>query len=230
MLSPNDKGNIAEAEIVTAATRLGIGVLRPTAEHGRYDLAFEVGDRLVRIQCKWARLEGEVVIVNLAGYRYTARGQVRSKYAEHEIDAVVAYCDALDRCYLLPVEMVAGRTALQLRLAPPKNMQRACLNWAADYELPGAIAQLGERLRGMQEVAGSSPASSTDSTGTVLGANEFRERFGWYLERASAGETFQVNRFGKPYARLSPPHDQLDLAEPTAAADVVSINRAKEPA
>jgi hypothetical protein len=30
---------------------------------------------------------------------------------------------------------------------------------AADYRL-GAIAQLGERLHGMQEVAGSSPASS----------------------------------------------------------------------
>ena len=89
VLSPNDKGNIAEAKIAAAATRLGIGVLRPTAEHGRYDLAFEVGDRLVRIQCKWARREGAVIIVNLAGYRYTARGQVRSKYAQHEIDAVV---------------------------------------------------------------------------------------------------------------------------------------------
>jgi hypothetical protein len=31
---------------------------------------------------------------------------------------------------------------------------------AADHAL-GAIAQLGERLHGMQEVAGSSPASST---------------------------------------------------------------------
>ncbi len=32
---------------------------------------------------------------------------------------------------------------------------------ASDYELPGAIAQLGERLAGSQKVAGSSPASST---------------------------------------------------------------------
>ncbi len=40
------------------------------------------------------------------------------------------------------------------------------MNMADDYDLAkmvrdlGAIAQLGERLHGMQEVAGSSPASS----------------------------------------------------------------------
>jgi hypothetical protein len=35
--------------------------------------------------------------------------------------------------------------------------------WAALYDVlaPGAIAQLGERLHGMQEVVGSSPTSST---------------------------------------------------------------------
>jgi len=33
------------------------------------------------------------------------------------------------------------------------------------------------------------------------------------MERASAGETFVISRFGAPFARLSPPHDQLDLAE-----------------
>jgi antitoxin (DNA-binding transcriptional repressor) of toxin-antitoxin stability system len=32
---------------------------------------------------------------------------------------------------------------------------------------------------------------------------------GWYMERAAAGETFLITRRGKPYARLSPPHEQL---------------------
>jgi PD-(D/E)XK endonuclease len=54
MLSTNRKGAIAEAEIAAAAVRLGIPVLRPIQEHGRYDLAFEVGDRILRVQCKWA--------------------------------------------------------------------------------------------------------------------------------------------------------------------------------
>jgi prevent-host-death family protein len=47
-----------------------------------------------------------------------------------------------------------------------------------------------------------------------VGAHEFRERFGWYMERAAAGETFLITRRGKPYARLTPPHEQLDLPAP----------------
>ena len=38
-LTSNEKGNIAEAAIALAATKLGIEVLKPVAEHGRYDLA-----------------------------------------------------------------------------------------------------------------------------------------------------------------------------------------------
>jgi prevent-host-death family protein len=217
---PNHKGNLAETAITAAAVKLGIQVLRPMVEHGRYDLAFDLGDRLLRVQCKWAPRRGNVVAVNLAGFRYSSEGRVRSFYSESEIDAVAAYCEELDRCYLLPIELVAERRAVSLRLEPPKNGQRAALNWAADYELHGAIAQLGERLRGTQEVAGSSPASST-AAATTVGAHEYRNHFGWYMERAAAGESFLITRRGKPYARLSPPQEPLTAtAEPKAKAAV----------
>jgi prevent-host-death family protein len=42
-------------------------------------------------------------------------------------------------------------------------------------------------------------------------ANEFRRRFGWYMERSAAGEEFLVTRRGKPYVRLLPARDQLAL-------------------
>jgi hypothetical protein len=150
---PNQKGNVAEAAIAAAAVKLGIEVLRPQFEHGRYDLVFEIGSRFLRVQCKWARLErgGSVVYVQLAGSRHTPTGYVRTTYSADEIDAVAVYCEELDQCYMLPIDLVAGRNALHLRLTPPRNGQRAALNWAADYRL-GAIAQLGERLTGSQEV------------------------------------------------------------------------------
>jgi hypothetical protein len=44
----NHKGNVAEAEIAAAGVNLGIPVLRPVAEHGRYDLAFELGNKPTR--------------------------------------------------------------------------------------------------------------------------------------------------------------------------------------
>jgi hypothetical protein len=47
VLTSNDKGNIAEAAIALEAIKLGIEVLRPVAEHGRYDLAFDLGNQIL---------------------------------------------------------------------------------------------------------------------------------------------------------------------------------------
>jgi prevent-host-death family protein len=223
MLTPNDKGNIAEAAIALEAIKLGIDVLKPVAEHGRYDLAFDLGDRILRVQCKWARLEGAVICINLAGYRLTSSGSVSSTYSADEIDAVAAYCEALDRVYLLPASDVAGRSAFHLRTAPTKNAQRAAINWAGNYSL-GAIAQLGERLRGTQEVAGSSPASSTPPFDgeVVVGAHQFRNQFGYWMERAAAGDEILITRRGRRYARLGPPDPQLATTDIAPAPEPIA--------
>jgi hypothetical protein len=92
--------------------------------------------------------------------RYTPRGYVHTTYSSDEIDAIAAYCPELNKCYFLPASMVSGQTALYMRLAPARNGQTEGVKWAAEYEL-GAIAQLGERVTGSHEAAGSSPASST---------------------------------------------------------------------
>ena len=215
MLSTNQKGGIAETAITAAATKLDIPVLRPVVEHGRYDLAFEIGDRILRVQCKWGALsdDGAIIKVNLTSNWCTPTGYERRYYTADEIDLVAVYCSALDRCYLLPIALVAGRRGIQLRVTPPKNGQRACLNLAVDFEFPGAIAQLGERLRGTQEAAGSSPASSTSLPKTLdVGAHEFRNHFGYYLERAAAGDEVRVSRRGRPYVRLVPEAPRLEVA------------------
>ena len=112
------------------------------------------------------------------------------------------------------------------------NGQRASINWAGDYLLPGAIAQLGERLTGSQEVGGSNPPGSTQPRPvgmSLVRANEFRRRFGWFMERSAAGEEFLVTRRGKPYVRLLPARDQLAPA-PAPATAPRSRQRAISPA
>lgn len=220
----NQKGNIAEAMITAKAVQLGVCVLRPQTEHERYDLAFDVAGAIYRVQCKWARLQGAVVQIGLASYRWTPRGSVRSTYSVDEIDFVAAYCEALDTCYLMPADGIAGRRAIQLRLTPPRNGQRAGLNLASGFELPGAVAQLGERLRGTQEAVGSSPISSTPSAKPVesVGAHEFRNRFGWYMERAAAGEHVHVSRHGRPFVRLLPAQESRPPAQPERMASTGS--------
>ena len=94
VLTTNQKGGIAETKIAAAATELGISVLRPIVEHGRYDLAFEIGERILRVQCKWGALdsEGAVIKAFLRTSSLTPSGYVRSSYAPDEIDLVAVYC------------------------------------------------------------------------------------------------------------------------------------------
>ena len=167
MLTTDQKGSVAETAITFAAIKLGIGVYKPVVEGGRYDLIFEVAAQLFRVQCKWAPLQRETLVVRCYSTRRARAGLVRRKYTANEVDLIVAYSPELDRCYAVPSVRFAGHNELRLRVEPSRNNQRLGINWADDFVfealhwLPqGAIAQLGERVHGMHEVAGSSPAGS----------------------------------------------------------------------
>jgi hypothetical protein len=166
-LTTNQKGALAETKITAAAMELGIDVYRPAADGGRCDLIFDLAGSLVRVQCKWALRRGAVVAVACYSARRTRHGLVRRFYRPSEIDAYAAYCAELERCYFLWMREFAGRSQIQLRLAPPNNNQRAKINWASDYEFAatlsnasGAVAQLGERRAGSAKATGSSPVGS----------------------------------------------------------------------
>ncbi len=207
----NHKGNVAELKILAAAADLGLEVSKPLTEHCRYDLVFDVAGHLLRVQCKWARKVGGVVSVNLSGCSYNSRGEEKRRtYSRNEIDAVAAYCGELGTCYLVPIDMAAERRALHLRLSPARNGQTVAINWAADYELQGAVDQLVDRLRGTQKAVGSSPSSSTSLDQLEVGSEELRKRLGPFMHRAAVGETFHVTRRGKPFCRLTPPESLLE--------------------
>jgi PD-(D/E)XK endonuclease len=168
-LTTDQKGAIAETAIVHAAVKLGVGVAKPVVDE-RYDLIFDLGERLWRVQCKWARRYGGIVVVRCYSARRGPDGLLRRRYTAREIDAYAAYCPDLETCYFLPFELFADRTQLHLRIAPARNNQFSGIHFAEKFEFGarlsalGAIAQLGERRRGTPKVAGSSPAGSTSET------------------------------------------------------------------
>jgi hypothetical protein len=99
--------------------------------------------------------------------RRTAEGFQRRTYSAEEIDAIAAYCLEIDRCFLIPIEQVANRPSIALRIEPCLNNQRQGINWADDFDFAaklrrhqGAVAQLGERRDGIAEARGSSPLGS----------------------------------------------------------------------
>ena len=210
-LSRNAKGAVAEIAIELAAARLGIGAYRPTSGHSRSDLILEIGIKVWRTQVKWGQLDSAngVIHVRVGGNYLTPAGYVRSTYSEDEIDLLAVYCADLDRCFLLPASMIAGMQTIQLRLTPPRNNQRACINLADEFAFEGAVAQLGERAAGSRKVRGSSPLSSTVSSSLepavmTVGSNPFRDRLGYWMDVVASGQEVIVTRRGRPRLRLTP--------------------------
>ena len=133
VMTTDQKGAIAEAAIALAAMKLGVDVYRPLGEGGRCDLILDAGLRLLRVQCKWAALADEVLIVRCYTFRRTRTGWKKTTYSVDEVDVIGAYCMELDRCFLIPIECVHQAHD------PAQNR--------ADSEQPTPAHQLGGRLR-----------------------------------------------------------------------------------
>jgi PD-(D/E)XK endonuclease len=141
VLTTNQVGAIAEAEIVSAALKLGIGVFSAVHDE-RYDLIFDLHPRLLRVQCKTAIVNGDVVVIRCYSTRRSAEGLVKRVYTRAEIDAIAAYCREIDRVFLVSVNRIDGRSHIQLRLRPPRNNQTIGVNWADDFDFAATLGRL----------------------------------------------------------------------------------------
>ena len=141
-LTTDQKGAIAESAVVHAATRLGVGVYKPVSDGERCDLIFDVGPRLLRVQCKWARLTGGAVVVRCYSCRRAAFKMVVRPYTADEVDAIAAFCPDNDRCFLLPPDLFNGRRAVYLRTLPSRNNQRLGINWAEEFDFDARLTAL----------------------------------------------------------------------------------------
>ncbi len=142
MLTTDQKGAAAELAIAHVAGELGVGVFKPLTDGERYDLIFDLHPRLLRVQCKWAALAGDVLIVRCRRCRRTRDGLLQRQYTSEEIDAIAAYSGELRRCFFFPFDSLEGRSTLQLRVAPSRNNQRFGINWADDFDLVARLTAL----------------------------------------------------------------------------------------
>ena len=142
----------------------GIGVLKPLAEHGRYDLIFDVGSQLLRIQCKWGSMIGEARVgpgphglprVTRRGAMFSARTRRRDRCAWRLLRRSRRDLPRTDRTgRRSEAAVISGSVRPETASVPDYIL-------AADHRLSGAVAQLGERRSGTPKATGSSPVSST---------------------------------------------------------------------
>jgi hypothetical protein len=137
MLNTKQKGNLTELQCITSFYELGYSISIPYGENNRYDFIADVNGRLLKIQCKTARLIDDnnssgAIQFNTISTRVNSQGNIRYKYDKEQIDYFATYWEG--KCYLVPVEE-CGMSCKKIRFVPPKNGQVKGITFAEDYEL-----------------------------------------------------------------------------------------------
>lgn len=104
-MNTQTKGDWAELRVASAIRRLGYTVLVPFTESEQYDLGFDTGDRFVKAQVKYAKLQDNgTVKVSCLGTNSSKTGNNRTFYTEDDIDGIAAFCGDMERCFWIPFD------------------------------------------------------------------------------------------------------------------------------
>jgi hypothetical protein len=119
------RGDIAEQAAILHALKRGWGVLRPIGDRLSYDLVFDVGSNLVRIQVKSAWLDepsGNHVVDNRRT-KTNRRRMIRKNYATSDFNFALAYIDMLDLFYVFPIDVFVSYGS-EIHLVEAEKRQR----------------------------------------------------------------------------------------------------------
>jgi PD-(D/E)XK endonuclease len=136
-LNRKGKGDLAELRVAADLRARGYKVAFPYGEDWDYDLILCREDgSLERVQVKYARSDGRVILVRARSHSLT-NGKVRAtkRYTAAMIDWLAAWEPSLDRCFYVPAaDLGPGMSTLSLRLTPCRNSQVRGVRLAQDYQ------------------------------------------------------------------------------------------------
>lgn len=140
-------GDIAEQAAVLRALKRGWGVLRTIGDRLPYDLVFDVGGTLVKVQIKsaWFDEPSGNYIVDNRRTKTNRRQMVREAYSLLDFDFALVYIEALDLFYVFPTAVFIGygseihiveadKRQRKPRSAEYRDAWNLILQWAAREE------------------------------------------------------------------------------------------------
>lgn len=123
------KGDSTELACILAFRLKGWKVSIPYGEDSKYDLILDTGEKLLRVQCKFAHLSSDGSNISITCLSNN------KKYLPGSIDCYATVHKG--KCYLIPY---VNQKVISLRLTPPKNNQKEFIRFAHDYFI-GSIIQ-----------------------------------------------------------------------------------------
>lgn len=121
------KGEMACLKFELRAYEKGGVVSKPTVEV-EYDRILDLDGRLYKVQVRWAdhyasNTDGAV---QCHLRRIGRGGEYVKSFKPSEVDAVVFYLPSIDKLVWLSKEHFEGKSAINMRVAPPKKKDRRC--------------------------------------------------------------------------------------------------------
>jgi hypothetical protein len=123
-------GERTEGFILARLLQLGLPVSLPFGDNQRYDMIVEEKGKLLRCQCKTARINRGAINFKVCSTNWW-NGTRRAYHGE--IDLFLAYCPVNQKYYRIPVD-ACGKNEVTLRLEPSKNGQAKGVRFAVDFE------------------------------------------------------------------------------------------------
>lgn len=132
-VTSNTKGQLAVSKAELRALELGYIPSRPLFD-SRYDLIIDKGEKLERIQVKYANghstnSNGSVVVK----LEYIDRHKKTFTYQNNEVEALVVYIPRIDKLCYLPKKVFVGKRKLSIRVEKSRNNQKKGIIAAEDY-------------------------------------------------------------------------------------------------
>lgn len=119
------KGDIAEQATILFALNKGWGVCTPVGDRMPYDLVFDTGERLVKIQVKSAWFDTSKLnwVVDNRRTKTNRRVMIRSNYSSSDFDFAILYIDKLQVFYVMP-SAVFNAYGSEIHLVEDEKRQR----------------------------------------------------------------------------------------------------------
>ena len=129
-----DKGNIGEAIILAEFTKRGIQCSIPFGDNARYDLIADFNGKLNKIQIKYCGqiTENNSITCPCASSTNHTTNKHYSTY-ENDVDYIAFYIAPLNKCMLLPIEIVGNKKTITVRTVLPANNQSKGIHYIEDY-------------------------------------------------------------------------------------------------
>ncbi len=125
-------GNIAELEVQTYMTKLGVQVSIPYGDRSRYDQIWDVNGKLLKVQVKHANFKNNTIEVRCSSIVRRNGKRANLRYTNDQVDGIATFYNG--RCYYIPIDQ-APRRAKTLRFDRAKSNIESTVNWATDFEV-----------------------------------------------------------------------------------------------